>query len=137
MLYDLQQSSKIRTARHVANLHDTDSVKTPQTSVYQENSVSGSSTSSASRKLVSIRIQPPRHGEEGAISSEKLAERLLEMINDPQSKLRATVGLEGIQGHGVRPPPDYNAGKQKCQRVSQPCLIPQHSIPYRIKNPAR
>jgi hypothetical protein len=64
--------------------------------------------SSVRRKLVSVRIRPPGPDQLDAIPSDELAIKLLELINDPQSKLRSTQGLQHLAGYLV--PPNVNNG---------------------------
>ena len=91
---------------------DFDPFQTPQTSVYDDKSATGSS-GSATRKLISIRIKPPVNGGDG-LSSSQLAQMLLEQINDPQSKLHASIGRHGALGAGVLAPPDSDLTGQSC-----------------------
>ncbi len=67
-----------------------------------------SDASFVKRKLVSLRILPPGPDQVDAIPSNELAAKILELIKDPQSKLRSTQGLQDLAGYLV--PPNVNIG---------------------------
>lgn len=55
------------------------------------------------RRLLAIRILPPMDGDDASLTSDKLAQAIMQQANDPQSKLRNTIGLEGILGAFLAP----------------------------------
>ena len=103
-------SQRRRTARHAADmpLSNTGRAEPDEHQhVSSEDSVPSDNQpedfTSPKRRLVSIRILPHRAGEDASLSSDKLAQAILEQANDPQSKLRTTPGLEGILGAFLAP----------------------------------
>ena len=109
---ELRQSGRIRTARHVADMPLSNPVpeKKPPPSLpslpTQEAPVAGYATPdppAPQKRLVSIRILPPKPDEINALTSAQIAQILIKEANDPNSALRNTKGLEGIYSAFLAP----------------------------------
>jgi hypothetical protein len=106
-------SHRVRTARHAADMpmSNTSSPVIDSKQVHddfafdvnQEVRHSVPDVTSPRRRFVSIRILPARDVGDGSLSSDKIAQAIMQQANDPQSKLRNTPGLQGILGAFLAP----------------------------------
>ncbi len=131
-------SHRVRTARHAADMPmsnlsapvidsnevDADSVFRPYRDLPTE-----SDSAFPRRRLVSIRILPARDVGDGSLTSDKIAQAIMQQANDPQSKLRNTPGLQGILGaflapRGIDPGSQSNPEKNSTVHGSHTASLP-------------
>ena len=108
----MHTTARRRTARNAAdmplsnsppNISDTDPNSKGLEFIQVDNDRNKPEPTNPKRRLVSIRILPPRDGEIRALTSEQVAQQIMQQANDPQSKMRTTIGLEGILGAFLAP----------------------------------